>query len=85
MIERRVIKVATVVLNKDDKQAVMDILLKEFRSVYCDTCEGNLEEDYCEGCHRKYMNWGLSKSAASGIADEVIETLNKLHSGKETH
>ena len=27
---------------------------------------------YCEGCHRKYSNWRLSKSSAKELAERIL-------------
>jgi hypothetical protein len=28
----------------------------------------------CEGCHRKAMNWGISKTFAESLADKILLT-----------
>lgn len=66
-----------------NKKVIEDILLDRFRSVYCNTCAGNLDADYCGECHRKYMNWGLSENSASRIADEILEAIKKSSFDKE--
>ena len=55
------------------KEIITKILLKQFSSVYCGTCEA--QEDWCDECHRKMMNWGLSEKAAGEIADEIIKEM----------
>ena len=53
---------------------IYDILLENFSYVYCYNCENNLNEDNCEDCHRKYMNWKISHS----LAREISEKIEKL-------
>ena len=55
-------------------QKVMDILLKEFDYVYCDTCK-YYDTDSCDDCHRKYINWALSVNTARRLAEEIIEAI----------
>ena len=52
----------------------MDILLKEFDYVYCDTCK-YYDTDSCDDCHRKYINWALSVNTARRLAEEIIEAI----------
>lgn len=64
---------------KLDKQKISDVLYNYFNSVYCYDCRYNyevIEEDSCYDCYRKYMGWALSRGAANGIADEIIEALS---------
>lgn len=56
----------------DNKYKIMDILLEEFNSLYCDSCRFQNDEEYCGECHRKYMNWSLSSETAANIADKII-------------
>ena len=53
------------------KDKIVQVLLKELASVYCGTCEA--QEDWCDECHRKMMNWGLSKPAAESLADKILK------------
>jgi predicted Fe-S protein YdhL (DUF1289 family) len=57
---------------EEKKQAIATILLNKLCSVYCDTCD----EEYCEGCNRKEMNWGLSKNSANYLAEEILKVIN---------
>lgn len=57
------------------KKKIIDILMDELSSVYCFNCGNNLDEDLCGDCHRKYMNWLLSESAAEEIADKILEAM----------
>ena len=52
------------------KEKIQQLLLKELASVYCGTCAA--QEDWCDECHRKYMNWGISEEAASDLADKIM-------------
>ena len=57
------------------KEKIIDILRDELSSVYCFNCENDLDEDLCGDCHRKYMNWKLSKSSAEEITDKILEAM----------
>lgn len=57
------------------KEKIIDILRNELSSVYCFNCENDLDEDLCGDCHRKYMNWRLSKSSAEEITDKILEVM----------
>ena len=57
------------------KEKIIDILRDELSSVYCFNCENDLDEDLCGDCHRKYMNWKLSKSSAEEITDKILEVM----------
>lgn len=63
--------------NMTNKEAIINVLMDRFRSVYCNTCVGNGDMDYCDMCHRKNMNWGLSRTSAGHIADLIIQALDK--------
>ena len=58
----------------DNKYKIIDILLEEFCSVYCDTCK-YYDTNSCDECHRKYMNWALSVNTARTLAEEIIEAI----------
>ena len=51
------------------KKEIIEILMYNFDSVYCDTCNGK----ECDGCYRKYMNWGLSFNFAESVAEEILK------------
>lgn len=53
------------------KAQIKDILLKNFHSVYCDTCE-NINTSECDYCHRKAMSWSLSQAEANRIAEDIL-------------
>lgn len=55
------------------KEKISELLHNRFSSVYCDTCESVNDERRCDECHRKSMNWALSKDAADRIAEEIIK------------
>ena len=55
-----------------NREKIVEILKSYLNSVYCDTCEGNLDVSYCEDCHRKSMNWGISTETAEEIADAIL-------------
>ena len=53
------------------KSQIKDILLKNFHSVYCDTCE-NINTSECDYCHRKAISWSLSQMEADRIAEDIL-------------
>ena len=59
-----------------DKDKITKIIEKCFTGVYCDTCFYGLDSDVCEGCHRKYMHWAVSKEYAGNVANKIIEVLD---------
>ena len=61
----------------DNKYKIMDILLEEFKYVYCDSCRFQDTEN-CEDCHRKYSNWSLSSETAANIADKIINVFENI-------
>lgn len=42
-------------------------------SVYCDSCRNYGDDETCEWCDRKSMNWGISESEAESIVKMVEE------------
>lgn len=58
------------------KEKISKLLWHQLGGVYCDSCEYGLSDERCEGCHRKYMNWAISKEAADGLADAIMEVVN---------
>lgn len=53
------------------KYMVSYLLFDELCNVYCYNCENNLNEDLCGDCHRKYMNWRLSRKTADSLAERI--------------
>ena len=50
-------------------------------SVYCYNCKGNeigYDDDRCDDCHRKYMNWSISENVKNGIAEKALEIISHL-------
>ena len=54
---------------------IVEILKAKLNSVYCDTCD----LEYCEGCDRRSMNWGISEYAARGLAREILKATNSVN------
>lgn len=56
--------------------------MEELNYVYCYNCRINEldeeDEDWnCDFCHRKNMNWELSKKCVEGIAEDILDIINK--------
>lgn len=62
-------------IKEDKKNVVSYMLFDELCNIYCYNCEGNekeeFSEEFCENCHRKYMNWRLSRKAADSLAERI--------------
>lgn len=55
-----------------------DYIKNKLDSVYCYNCKGNdddVEPDFCDDCHRKYMNWEISDYTANQIAEKAFEII----------
>jgi hypothetical protein len=50
---------------------ISDYLIIFFNRVYCDSCKNKNNENVCDECHRKNMNWGLSEQVAIDIAEVI--------------
>ena len=59
------------------KEKISEYIANEFSAVYCETCEFDLYSEWCEGCHRKYMNWRVSIKEADKVADRIIDLINQ--------
>lgn len=61
------------------KEEFIEFLMNELSRVYCHNCKGNdnnAESDFCDDCHRKYMNWEISRNTAERIADKAAEVFS---------
>lgn len=48
--------------------AAIDAICDEFSEVYCNNCDHKSDDgDYCEDCHRKYMNWAASRETVECV------------------
>lgn len=55
-----------------DSQEVIDALYDEFSYIYCFNCDKDGDEDRCgDECHRKYMNWSISKKAIERVINNL--------------
>ena len=58
------------------KSEIKDMLLSELAGVYCWNCEHESKDEVeCEYCHRKYMNWKISQTTATEIADRIVKEI----------
>ena len=65
---------------QEEIKKAVDFLFNELSSVYCYNCRGNLDDDFCGDCHRKYMNWGIDEDTATSIVNEITKIpLSFLH------
>ena len=56
-----------------NKEQIVELLTNSLSSVYCNTCDYADEEDYCDYCHRKSMNWSIAPWFAEALADAILE------------
>lgn len=60
------------------KDKIIEVLMNEFNSVYCDNCVGNFDENFdedfnrCDECHRKSIHWSISPTTAELLAYKII-------------
>lgn len=61
------------------EQMISDMLYENLGTVYCYSCEyDNSEKEYmCEQCHRKNINWAISRKAADGLAKEAMRIITE--------
>ena len=57
---------------------ISKIIEDEVCYAYCNNCKYNMDDERCEGCHRKYMNWQLSHESAVGIAEKIIKAIDEF-------
>jgi hypothetical protein len=55
-----------------NKEEIVNLLIKNFRSVYCDTCKDQDSGNHCDMCHRKSMNWEIHPAFAEELADKIL-------------
>jgi hypothetical protein len=58
------------------KNKIAELLYKELDYPYCDNCRfcSEIKENKmggCDDCHRKYMNWEISKSYSNYLAEKI--------------
>lgn len=56
----------------------IEAICKEFRCVYCWNC-ANQDTDNCEDCHRKYMNWSISRETVESVINGLPTAERKGH------
>ena len=48
---------------------------------YCNNCRYNFEDEdleKCNCCHRKSINWELSKETAEDLANEIMDIIKEV-------
>ena len=71
-------------LSKETKKKKENFLKIQFDSVYCDTCKNVGDEDRCDYCHRRAMNWSISDEAVQRIITTISKTLEEQEKKSET-
>ena len=59
------------------REKIANIIYDELSYIYCFNCRNEDDDDSCEVCYRKYMNWAIGKSTAEEIADKIIKEMEK--------
>lgn len=63
------------------EEKISDYLFDNLDYIYCQNCRYNNEEDdlyhFCENCHRKAMNWEISKSECDCLARKILKIINE--------
>ena len=59
------------------KEKIINILINELCYCDCNNCEYSDQDKYqdneCDSCYRKYLNWKLSIDTATKIAEQIIK------------
>ena len=61
-------------------EQIADFIENSLDSVYCDSCNAREKEEHeykCDECHRKSMNWGISRAKAESITVGVISIMRE--------
>lgn len=53
------------------KQEISDLIYNTLDYAYCDTCRHDGDDDRCDYCHRKSINWEISRQTADRIAEKI--------------
>ncbi len=64
-------------ISDNAKSKIVSFLVKELNYVYCDSCANSSNEEYCEDCHRKSMQWSLSESTAHRITNQIDKIIKE--------
>lgn len=53
------------------KPSIESIIEEELSYIYCHNCKYNDNEEKCDDCNRKKMEWSISKETAISIANKI--------------
>ena len=61
------------------REEIIRIIKDNLESIYCHNCahKDDVDFDICDNCHRKHMCWEIGDSCAEGIADDIMEMIEK--------
>lgn len=60
---------------KKTKEAISDLIYKAFDNIYCDNCRYDDMDNFyyhCDDCHRKYVNWAVSRYDCDLLAERIL-------------
>lgn len=55
------------------KEAISDLLYEKLDYIYCDNCRYRSEDNWCDSCYRKYMDWGIARYTCDELAEEIMK------------
>ena len=57
----------------DEKEFISKLIYNVVDYMYCDNCRYNDDNgNACEGCHRKYNKWAISKYVCDYLAEVIL-------------
>lgn len=57
-----------------NREEIVNLIYDNLVYIYCHNCRFNneIKSDCCENCHRKMMEWQISKEACEIFANAII-------------
>lgn len=59
------------------KEKISELLYQQLGYAYCDNCEHILDDSICEECHRKNINWSISKITTDKLSVKIIKIIKE--------
>ena len=63
---------------KTIKEKIQWLLQHNLTGIYCDTCKFEDDEDGCESCDRKAMEWKPSEEFIEKLTDDILKNIGDL-------
>lgn len=58
-----------------NKEKISKIIYDCLGYIYCNNCRNDGDEEVCQWCNRKAMEWEISEECAEEIADAIIKEI----------